>query len=144
MARDPGRNLGAQFGISEREESEMAGRALGGHIWDGFAEIFGGEDAMRRDFQSSLYDKLSEGGWDPEAIHINTEDESNPGSPYGRVDHPSGYHARTYGGQAYNVYGPDGNEVDIRNKGGSRKDPGWTADEIYEDLDEWHNNGGYF
>ena len=129
-------NLGEQFGISKREQAEMTGRAMGAHIFEGVANIFGGEEGMRRNMQSAAYDKLAE-HFGTEGVHGEIMISKSSGSPYYQVRHPSGYTARNYGGGTLNIHDPGGEEVDVVSRTSADSSNPWeSGQDIHETLHE--------
>lgn len=97
-ARD---HLGEQFGMSEREQAEITGKAIAGHLWEGMENIFGN---MRVASQSAAYDELSA------RFGTSNVKLGESGSPYVEVHH--GPHSLRYHGGATMNYYTHGENVD--------------------------------
>ena len=96
-------NLGEQFGMSRREQAEITGKAVAGHLWEGMEGIFGN---MKVAHQSSVYDELST-RFGTDNVTIPSGEDNDP---YVEVQH--GPHSLRYHGGATLNYYTDGENVD--------------------------------
>jgi hypothetical protein len=53
--RDHFDNGSSELGLSAREQAEITGKALGGHMWEGFTRLFGGEEGLRQDYVNDAW-----------------------------------------------------------------------------------------
>lgn len=128
-------SFGEGFGVSRQEESEMAGRALGAHLWDQIMTPFGGEGGYRTAVHSEAYDRMRQSGYDVEKIQIN-----NDGDGESFVEHQSGpYRARWFGGTYADIHhaSDPGTAIDTLNVGHEAHPDKGT--DIQNSLDTWHN-----
>lgn len=67
-----------QFGgISKREQAEITGRALGGHIWDSMENLFGGPGAVRQGVVTSAWSDAHK-DWQGQDVRANENDDDYP------------------------------------------------------------------
>jgi hypothetical protein len=53
---DPRRKVGREdFGLSEREQSEITGKAMGGHIFDAVEDMMGGAGSVRQSYLTEAW-----------------------------------------------------------------------------------------
>ena len=97
-----------QFGMSEREQAEISGKALAGHIFDTVEGAAMGEGR-------SFRDAFTAEAWNDTATHFPGADvrETEDGYPEVHMTHPGGTKSSYKPGGPYlNIHGPDGNHVD--------------------------------
>lgn len=123
------------IGLSRHEQADIAGKALGGHLWDSMMEPFGGESGFRNSLHSENYDKFRESGYDIESIKFNKDDNN---APY--VEHSSGpYRAKWHGGTYADIHhvSDPSTAIDTLNVG-HKGEPGKGSD-LQSRLENWHN-----
>lgn len=67
----------SQFGISQREQSEMVGNALGGHIWDAVENMAGGPGSMRASVVTDAWSK-AHAHFQGEDVRADADDDDYP------------------------------------------------------------------
>lgn len=121
--------FGESFGLSRQEQSEMAGRALGGHIFDAVNSAMGD---YRTAVRSAAYDRMRLSGYGPEDIKSHETDGEY-------VEHRSGpYRARWFGGDYADIHHrtDPGQAIDTLNVGPEpHPDKG---SQIQSALEDWH------
>lgn len=92
--------------LSKREQAEITGRALGGHIWDAMEEMMGGPGSFR---QSVVTDAWSDAhaGWQGHDVRANPDDDDYPVFHH---DMGNGYEARYPLGGPYIDIHPQGSD----------------------------------
>lgn len=90
--------------LSEREQAEISGRALGGHIFSGLEDILGGEGAIRQSFLTEAWADAHR-HYQGEDVRPNPDDDDYPTL---HVPLERGLHARyPVGGPYVTIYHGD-------------------------------------
>lgn len=104
-------SFGEQFGISRKEQNEMAGRAMGEHLWDELNKIVG-EGGLRALSEAQALSRMRDF-----PAHMVEDDTDESGEPdYGvhvNYKHPSGWSAKWAGGPYIDMHHPLYGPVDI-------------------------------
>jgi hypothetical protein len=96
-----------QFGLSSREQAEISGKAMGGHIWDGMEQMMGGPGSFRQSYVTDAWAD-AHANWQGHNIVASNDDY-----PEVRHDMGNGFEARyAIGGPYVNIH-PTGSDQAI-------------------------------
>ena len=148
----PGRDsFGEQFNLPEREQREIAARALGDHLFEGAENILlGGVGGYRALVKEEAANRLKHFPMQPTRTSrgsmVSLQDDTDEKGEeihglHAHVQHPSGWSVKWSGGGYADIYTPKGEAVDVFNFQSPNGEIATVhPDELEESLDEFVNN----
>lgn len=146
-------NFGEQFGMSQREQNEIAGRAIGEHLFSGMEEAMGGQGAYGAAVRAHALHlmrhipmqptRMPSGG----TISLQDDTDESGESDYGvhaHYQHPSGWSVKWAGGPYADIHTPKGEPVEVFNFTNHRTGEvaAVTPHELASSLDEFVKEHG--
>ena len=146
-------NFGEQFGMSQREQNEIAGRAIGEHLFSGMEQAMGGEGAYSAAVKEHALHLMRHMPMQPTRtasggkIYMTDDTDESGEADYGvhtRYDHPSGWHVKWSGGPYADIHSPKGEAVEVFNFTNHRTGEvaAVTPHELASSLDEFVKEHG--